>query len=1091
MTTHYSEEIRFLHISDLHMGMKQQNWLWPTFKNVFFDDIRKMAKKVGGWDVVVFSGDLTQSGTTADFDLLTKTLVDVWKLFRELGCNPVLFPVPGNHDLVRPDKLNSTAIVLEEWWEKSLIHEEIFKNENTDYRKLINKAFLPYSEWVSKLAENDIPMPTVARGIMPGDASAVIEIRSQKIGLVGLNSAWLHLGDSNYEGRLHVDARQLLAVTEQDADGWCKSNDYNLLITHHPISWLHADSIANWRSEINTRARFDSHLFGHMHVPTVKMLSEAGGHSQTSMQSSSLFGLERIANTRIERIHGYSSNSIFREGDRKTLRFWPRLAKVLGDGTRKIIPNHDFHINDEGYFDQDTIGKFAINNSPKADVQNFEKIVKTNNSESILQALKKTRSLSMASFAVRKVDQAISKAALEDKRAFWLTADWGLGAEDFLRSIQENYGGESTSIYQIDLHDYTDRDAILAGVQEQFGYSFAQLCEYISLAPPCFVIFDDVPIGEGRDKDTRSLQSDVELIVNAVLEYCPNAKLIVKSRLPPINSQFKMVDLKPLDEPDTATYISFHALGGHAAATASFVSQIFSLTDGVPTRIDSALKDLQIVGISELHSLNADVAGKFAPTTANAPGLVAAIAEIENSTDTVVQRAFELLKVLTIFPHGERLSMIKRFHGAEGFYLQHVHILLNCAFIDAVDVPSIASTGPSEEGKALVVRRSVREYLYGHLPSDTIKDLNRRAIALYFGKDWTTKGIKSPVTLRFDDRHRGSWELGNANKIVLRAVREAMESGIQEKLKIALNLSTTYAAALLKGKNFRSVATLGNDLLPFLENVTPPLDLTLLKFQHAKALRMMGEASQACTILKTLCLTATSKTFRQEMLLTLSLCYQSIGDAVSASKTAGDCAAISPTTGIALQAKSIAIDLDKKDVNRDKKLQILENKARKGKSFTVANNISISRANDLNNASIKKEIIERVARQSLADGDHYNAMRAVIHLAKIRMETEKILDSQTKLRLIDAYHYLYSQRINSLFNQCHDVLWKAFETNSETWNLLRLFRHSSLIWRLRNEPTKELQYLGVLRTQLSGQIEGGYRGADQELAYFLTRAESN
>ncbi len=54
-------EFNVIHLSDLHMGVTGQKWMWPTFKTIFFNDLKQQYEKTGPWDLVIFSGDLTES----------------------------------------------------------------------------------------------------------------------------------------------------------------------------------------------------------------------------------------------------------------------------------------------------------------------------------------------------------------------------------------------------------------------------------------------------------------------------------------------------------------------------------------------------------------------------------------------------------------------------------------------------------------------------------------------------------------------------------------------------------------------------------------------------------------------------------------------------------------------------------------------------------------------------------------------------------------------------------------------------------------------------------------------------------------------
>src|SRR5215207_372548 len=97
------ESFSFLHLTDLHQGMASQSWLWPNVEEEFFRDLEKIHEAAGPWDLLLFTGDLTQRGSRAEFEELNKTLGRLYDELARLGSTPILLAVPGNHDLVRPD----------------------------------------------------------------------------------------------------------------------------------------------------------------------------------------------------------------------------------------------------------------------------------------------------------------------------------------------------------------------------------------------------------------------------------------------------------------------------------------------------------------------------------------------------------------------------------------------------------------------------------------------------------------------------------------------------------------------------------------------------------------------------------------------------------------------------------------------------------------------------------------------------------------------------------------------------------------------------------------------------------------------------
>ncbi len=107
----------WLHLTDLHEGIKEQGWLWPGIKERFFEDLKNLHGKSGPWDLVLFTGDLTQQGSAEEFQRVDKILDQLWKHFRELGSEPQLLAVLGNHDQLRPDMREPAAVLLKMWEE--------------------------------------------------------------------------------------------------------------------------------------------------------------------------------------------------------------------------------------------------------------------------------------------------------------------------------------------------------------------------------------------------------------------------------------------------------------------------------------------------------------------------------------------------------------------------------------------------------------------------------------------------------------------------------------------------------------------------------------------------------------------------------------------------------------------------------------------------------------------------------------------------------------------------------------------------------------------------------------------------------------
>lgn len=1084
-STNNAEPIRLLHLSDLHQGLAGQEWMWPSVKTQFYEDLSSLRGRTGPWDLVIFSGDLTQSGTAAEFNQLTQLFCDLWAHFKTLGSSPQLFVVPGNHDLERPGKMDATGKVMSQWWEDDNLQAEFWGSSESAYRKAVAKWFANYEAWL-ELLPTSIPLLPTKKGLLPGDVSATFQKGSQRLGLVGLNTAWLHHTSGDLKGKICVHPRQLLAVTSNDADGWSAAHGSRLLVTHHPVNWLHPKAREDWASDINTPNRFDVHLFGHMHDGRFDTNSASGGSPRHSVQAASLFGLEHFGD-KVQREHGYAVIQIPAVSESRGMRIWPRTVKPRADGSRRLVANQLWDLTDDSYCD---IG-FEVGTKViiAPEVKSTDPLDISQGMEEVLTRLARPNSFNEAHGAVRRGEQSVFQAALKDQRRAWLVTSWGLGGDEFIEGVQRQILGRRGSIYYLDLHKYRTQEEVLEGLPQDIGCSFARLCSGLAEEGPVILVLDDLELDTGSSAGAI-IGQQIHGLVQVILDFCPHLCVVVRSRAVPAGSTMKVVELKPLDEADTSTYVSAHPKGGAHLAKHDAVMRLHRHTDGVPSRIDATLRDLHIVGLKGVYELDSDVAGKDVESRDVSPALVRTIKDLSTSTNDLNTRSFALLKVLSMFPQGEQFARVRRFFGARAFHPPHASKLFDLALVDAVDVSTLG--GPltaHEQARALVVKRPVREYVIQSLSDAELRTLSAKALSLYFGDEWELKGIRPLGDLNFKDTRCDVREIVNACTMILRATTKAIEVGNPSKIRAVLALSTSFVAELRAGGHFRSIAALYDDLLPLHERAGIGQDLNLACLQHAHALRMIGEHLRARDLLKQCEASVKTKTMMQQRLVELALVSQALGaysgEIVDIARRAE---AIDRKTNLGLQAKGIAIANDEAhEVDRDHQLRLLQEEAVRRKAFIVSNNLAIERAASTDNVARKKQLLHEASNTARSKHDPYNLVRASLKLADLELSENGALSKEMLMDCTRAYSYLYNQRIDSLFSSSHSILWRAFQSIGEVENMLTLFRHSSLVWRLKGQDSVERKFIEQLLPLIGKKADAGAVNMDYKLLYFMTR----
>lgn len=360
----------WLHLTDLHFGLRDQDFLWPNLRQPFFEDLAQLHELCGPWDAVLFTGDLVQSGKSEEYRKMQKEFLDrLWNELEKLGSGGArLLAVPGNHDLYRPrpEEDNPAADTLLEPDGFERVKSRFWDQPAGSYRKVVTNAFGAYEEWWKDAPHRpDILKP----GLLPGDFAASLETRGgRNIGIVGLNTAFLQLGNGDYKGRLAWDARQLHGVCGDTSD-WSRSHDACLLLSHHGPDWLTDEARRHGESEIAPAGRFAAHLFGHQHETGICYLSQGGSpKAARRLQGCSVFGMEKRGEPpKIERAHGYMAGRIEFAEDKTTLRLWPRIA-THKTGPWRFIPDgeHAELLDDQGTHPE-TLSTAGLPAKPRAE----------------------------------------------------------------------------------------------------------------------------------------------------------------------------------------------------------------------------------------------------------------------------------------------------------------------------------------------------------------------------------------------------------------------------------------------------------------------------------------------------------------------------------------------------------------------------------------------------------------------------------------------------------------------------------------------------------------------------------------------------
>jgi hypothetical protein len=463
----------------------------------------------------------------------------------------VLFPIPGNHDLVRPAEDSSISIALGDWHKRKNLHDNFWTDADSEYRVAVDGFFKNYTAWLNS---PPVPLPAnLKRGLLPGDIAARIPKGSTSLAVVGLNSTFLQLRKGNLRGELDISVYQLNAVCDGDPDGWLGKSQVATLLTHQPVSWLSKEAQAHFNREIYTPGRFYSHLYGHQHQVEVSDISMGGGEPKRSRQAPSLFGLDKYEEEeRIARTHGYIGGRFEIDNANVIESLWPRRAEEGMGGNLRLRPDQRFDLNEEGFIST----RFEISNSstaakneetreptPVADQKVIDILgppIDSNVANDRLAACPQIQILLEPQHAaIRQEEQAGFEHSLLQKRVVYVVAGWGVGQDGFIGSALARFRPkiEAGRIYHIKCEDAIDLDSFLSVFLQQSGMPLQTFVSCVANLDEQYILFDS--IGSSLVKGPQS--EKFRNITQAILEYCPKLRIVIVSDARPDDSYFDFI----------------------------------------------------------------------------------------------------------------------------------------------------------------------------------------------------------------------------------------------------------------------------------------------------------------------------------------------------------------------------------------------------------------------------------------------------------------------------------------------------------------------------------------------------------------------
>jgi predicted ATPase/predicted MPP superfamily phosphohydrolase len=254
-----SDPIRILHLSDFHFR-EGEEWDSDEVLDGLTECVAGLA--AGGLlpDLIALTGDIAFSGRSAEYQLAHRWIEERLLPATRATWNHVLV-IPGNHDVDRnwiPAEIRQRQVQLLEEARQESITAVLSNPAERDRFLARHREFLNFAGAIRGTAALEVPWWGEVR-----------EVRSVKVGLMGLNSAWMSTGKED-QGRLILGKYQVSAAAKH-----VKGADFIVALIHHPPSYLREFDEAEVMPLLRRRCRLI--LSGHRHLANDAVYGELAG----------------------------------------------------------------------------------------------------------------------------------------------------------------------------------------------------------------------------------------------------------------------------------------------------------------------------------------------------------------------------------------------------------------------------------------------------------------------------------------------------------------------------------------------------------------------------------------------------------------------------------------------------------------------------------------------------------------------------------------------------------------------------------------------------------------------------------------------
>ncbi|MGE5023644.1 hypothetical protein AB8898_05635 [Yersinia enterocolitica] len=481
------------------------------------------------------------------------------------------------------------------------------------------------------------------------------------------------------------------------------------------------------------------------------------------------------------------------------------------------------------------------------------------------------------------------------------------------------------------------------------------------------------------------------------------------------------------------------------------ISRVHEISDGAVKKLEKIMSYCEIGSIDDVLTDNTIFDSLYNDDSVT----LSAINKIKKlKINPEKENTYRLLTILSVLRNGETLTNIRKSEIGKDIRLSNIEEIIDLALAKSIKL----------DYKNIIIKINpiIRDYVLSLITQDEIYEISKNFIAITIiqSKD----GIKINAINRkiIDSKFNSEGDNGCVilKNIINNEINDIKDSYSKSVKHLVTYLAESYVYSLSNSSRFKETINACSQLIVILETHRLP---TYRYYYHlASSQRMLGEYALATTNLEL------ARKFAEEN-EDEYVCGLILSEELLLLESTNKDQAIKLSTEITSGKKRKTVSYMTAEMvlfsNLDKNtkivsLEALEIKARKEGFKTLANNI-LFRLNEFKSDTDKLSNLEKIMS---TDKSEFNIIKALIfkYEIMIKINIDKIRESDIE-KLRNIYNYLFSQRLDNLFNRCHAILWSIAEKIRDDNIIIFIFDTSSLIWALSYDKKNQEKYTGKLR----------------------------